>query len=221
MIFSIIFWLAVIAYYSVSNINPVGDYYSSFFDSKNYYFYMEKNDFLHAACHITESLYKSSIGIENYIDDFCEATKRSKKISDKAFRALCIPMFMKAYKYRKHTKLFSRMIALWGIVCYDFLQTIFVVCLVSSIVSYAYYHQYVNYMDSLHIALFYLTPICVFLTAIALEIFLFKIDLDRPLIKIAFIITFCVSFPIAIINNDWTTAIEEYNQEMSEEFGDD
>lgn len=45
--------------------------------------------------------------------------------------------------------------------------------------------------------------------------------MDRPLIKIAFIITFCVSFPIAIIYNDWTTAIEEYNQEMSEEFGDD
>lgn len=182
---------------------------------------MKQYNFMYAAILITNSLYTNSKGIENHIDDFCVVTKKSKKISDKAFRTLCIPIINTVYKSRKHKESFSFMVVLWGIVCYDFIQTIFVICLVTTIVSYSYYSKYVGYMDSLHFALFYLIPICVFLATMILEGILLKMDWDWPLVKIAFITTFCFSFPIAIINNDWTTAIEEYNQEMSEEFGDD
>lgn len=222
MILNIIIWLTIITCVAVyDGIKPEGYYDSSFFDSKTYNMYMEKHDFLYATCHIIESMRNDAIGIEKYIDNFCEVTKRRANVSDKIFRALCIPIIKIVYKYRKHITFFSRMIALWSIICYKFIQTIFVIFLVTSLVSYALYRDYIKYMDTLHIVLFYLIPICVFLVAMTLEGLLLKMDWDWPLVKIAFITTFCISYPIAIINNDWDTAIKKYNAEMREYFGDD
>lgn len=221
MFYSLLFWLFVVGALAVSNSKPSEVYVSGFFDDRKFSEYMSRKNYTYAAFLLLESLREDAYGIEGSIDDFFKTMRKSSSRSDKMFSILCFPLLKSAYKKRKHISLYVNIITLWGLFSYASIQTIFVICLVSAIVSYSNFSKYVYYMDGLHIALFYIIPACIFLIIMFIGAYFFKKELDWPLVKVSFIITFFLSLPIEIFNNDWATAIEDYEQEMRDELGED
>lgn len=221
MFYSLIFWLFVIGAIAVSNRKPSVNLFSSFFNDSKFTESMNRKDYVYAVVLILESLRKEVYGTEQYIDIFFKTLKDSSRFSDKIFSLLSFPLIRTACKKRKHISLYVNIIIIWSWFSYATIQTFFVICLVSTIVLHKYYSKYVYYMENFDIALFYIVPICIFFLITFIGTHFLKKEFGWPLIMVSFIITFCISLPIEIFNNDWASAKEEYNQEMREEFGED
>lgn len=86
--------------------------------------------------------------------------------------------------------------------------------------SYFYVDKYISYLETKEHVLFYAIPLGIFAVSLFIINKIKKTELCWSQAFLAFIISFCLSYPISFFY-DWDYAKDEYESAMEEEYGED
>lgn len=214
---NVLFWAIVVISIAISSRKPNFSYRSDI----SYEDYINVGNFEYALYYIINGIYWGKYNVYDDLLDFSKRVRLTSNIQDKIFGTVTILIANCAKKHPNWNGTLMNCAILWGYVCYAPVKTMFTVCCFVSIFGHTHYSYLLDYMDSSKKIIYYVVPFATFGAIIIIATSFFKKELGWPLFRVAFILSFMVSFPTAIITNDWNTAYREYSEEMEEEFGED
>lgn len=107
-----------------------------------------------------------------------------------------------------------------GYFCYETLNAVFALTAFIAVESYVYVDKYIGYLETKERILFYAIPVGIFALSLFIINKIKKTELCWSQAFLAFIISFCLSYPISFCY-DWDYAKDEYESAMEEEYGED
>ena len=112
------------------------------------------------------------------------------------------------------------MCTLVGYFCYETLYAVFALTAFIAVESYFYVDKYIGYLEETEHILFYAIPLGIFAIALFIINKIKKTELCWSQAFLAFIISFCLSYPTSFFY-DWEYAKDEYESAMEEEYGEE
>ena len=156
------------------------------------------------------------------INELIDTVKESAYCQrDRTYIHCILPILKLKRKFPKKNLIPIRsMCNLVGYFCYETLNAIFALTAFIAMQSYIYVDKYIGYLDTTEHTLFYVIPFGIFGISLFIIKNIKKQELCGSQAILAFIISFCLSYPVSFFY-DWDYAKDEYVSAMEEKFGED